>query len=303
MEVMQNFIMRPFGLYRAFSVRIALVLVVALLAGCSALRLGYANGDTFVYWWLDGYVDFTDEQKPWVKARIDRLFDWHRKTQLRDYAQLLGQVRQRIERGPTTAAEVHEDFVAIRKRASQVLEKSVPELTDLALSVQPEQIAHLEKKFASNNEQYRKEYLHGNIDERQRLRYKKVMKQAEYWFGNFSSEQEAQIRRASDARPLDYEVWMAERQRRQQEMIRMLRKIQAERPSRDVVSNMVQNFISRSFENFTYAEHKAFFDGSTEGMAQMIATIINIATPEQKAHAVKRLQKWIDDCHALAARD
>ena len=297
---MQNFIMRP---YRAFTVRIALVLMAALLAGCSALRIGYANGDTFVYWWLDGYVDFTDEQKPWVKAHIDRLFDWHRKTQLRDYAQLLDQVRQRIQRGSTTAAEVRDDFAAIRKRASLVLEKSVPELTDLALAIQPEQIAHLEKKFASNNEQYRKEYLYGNIDERQRLRYKKVMKQAEYWFDSFSPEQEAQIRRASDARPLNYEVWMAERQRRQQEMIRVLRKVQAERPARDVVSKMVRDFIGQSFENFTYEEHKAFFDGSTEGMAQLVATIVNITTPEQKAYAAKRLQKWIDDCQALAAKE
>lgn len=295
--------MRPFRPYCALSVRLALVLVAALLAGCSALRLGYANGDTFVYWWLNGYVDFTDEQKPWVRTHIDRLFDWHRQTQLRDYAQLLDQVRQRIQRGSTTAAEVRDDFGAVRKRAALVLEKAVPELTDMAMAIQPQQIAHLEKKFASNNEQYRKEYLQGTIDDRQQHRYKKVMKQAEYWFGNFSEEQEAQIRRASDARPLDYEVWMAERQRRQQEMIRLLRKVQAERPSRDVVSKMIREFIAQSFANFTYAEHKAFFDGSTEGMAQLVATIVNIATPEQKAHAAKRLQKWIDDCHALAAKE
>jgi hypothetical protein len=297
---MQNFSMRP---NRAFFVRAALVLLVVVLAGCSALRLGYANGDTFVYWWLNGYVDFTDEQKPWVKAHIDRLFDWHRKTQLRDYAQLLDQTRLRIQRGPATAAEVREDFTAVRKRAALVLEKAVPELTDLAMSIQPHQIAHLEKKFASNNEKYRKEYLRGNIDDRQRLRYKKVMQQAEYWFGNFNAEQEARIRQASDARPLDYDVWMAERMRRQEEMIRLLRKIQTDHPPREVVSKMIREFIARSVENFTYAEHKAFFDGSTDGMAQMVATIVNVATPEQKAHAVKRLQKWIDDCHALAAKE
>lgn len=297
---MQNFSMRP---YRAFCVRAALVLLLVVLAGCSALRLGYANGDTVVYWWLNGYVDFADEQKPWVKTHIDRLFDWHRKTQLRDYAQLLDQARLRIQRGSTTAAEVRDDFTAVRKRAGVVLEKSVPELTDLAMSMQPYQIAHLEKKFASNNEKYRKEYLQGNIDDRQQHRYKKVMKQAEYWFGNFSAEQEARIRQVSDARPLDYEVWMAERMRRQQEMIRLLRKIQAERPPREAVSKMIREFIARSFENFTYDEHKAFFDGSTEGMAQMVAAIVNMATPEQKAHAAKRLQKWIDDCHALAAKE
>ena len=292
--------MRP---NRAFSVRAVLFLLVMLVAGCSALRIGYANGDTVVYWWLNGYVDFSDEQKPWVKAHIDRLFDWHRKTQLRDYASLLEQIQHRLQRGATTPVEVREDFNAVRKRAALVLDKAVPELTDLAMAVQPQQIAHLEKKFADNNEKYRKEYLQGNIDDRQRLRYKKVMKQAEYWLGNFSPEQEARIRKASDLRPLDYDVWMTERMRRQQEMIRMLRKIQAERPPREVVARMIREFTARSFENFTYAENKAFFDGSTEGMAQLVATIVNLATPEQKAHAVKRLQKWIDDCHTLTGKE
>lgn len=279
-----------------------LVLLAILLAGCNALRLGYANGDTFVYWWMDGYVDFTNEQKPWVKAHIDRLFDWHRKTQLRDYAQLFGQVQQRLQRGPAQPAEIREDFDAIRKRAATVLEKSIPELTDLALAIESAQIAHLEQKLAANNEKYRREYLRGNVDDRQRLRFKKVMKQAEYWFGNFSDEQEAQIRKASDARPLDNDVWMAERARRQQELLQMLRKIHAEKPAREVVSKMIRDFVRRSFENFTYAEHKAFFDGSSDGMAQMIATIVNVATPEQKAHAVRRLQKLIEDCHELAAK-
>lgn len=286
----------------ALVARAALVLLVLMLAGCSALRLGYANGDTFVYWWLNGYVDFTDEQKPWVKAHIDRLFDWHRKTQLREYAQFLGHVQQRLQAGPVNSADIHEDFNAVRKRAALVLEKAVPELTDLALAVQPEQIAHLEKKFAANNENYRKEYLQGNVDDRQRLRFKKVMKQAEYWFGNFSDEQEARIRKISDARPLDYNVWMTERVRRQQEMLRMLRKIHAEKPSREAVSRMIREFIAHSVENFTYAENKAFFDGSTDGMAQMIVTIVNVATAEQKEHAARRLQKWIEDCHALAAK-
>ncbi|HYD95035.1 MAG TPA: DUF6279 family lipoprotein [Noviherbaspirillum sp.] len=292
--------MRP---HRAFLPRLSLFLLACLLAGCSALRLGYANGDTVIYWWLNGYLDFTHEQKPWVRAHVDRLFEWHRRTQLRDYVQLLSQVQERLQRGPATPRDIHGDFAAVRKRAVLVLEKAVPELTDLAMSLEPQQIAHLEKKFASNNEKYRKEYLQGTIEDRQRLRYKKVMNQAEYWFGGFSEEQEAQIRAASDARPLDNEILLAERVRRQQEMLGMLRKIQAEQPSREAVSQMLREYIARGAGNFTYAENKAFFDGSADGLAQLIAAIVNMATPEQKAHAVKRLQRWIDDCNGLAARE
>ncbi|GIZ51926.1 DUF6279 family lipoprotein [Noviherbaspirillum aridicola] len=287
--------------FRGHLARLCLLLLLGLLAGCSALRFGYANGDTFLYWWLDGYVDFTDAQKPWVKRDIDQLLAWHRKTQLPDYARLLAGVQQKLA-SQASADEVLAEYAQIRKRADVAIERALPHLTELALSLEPEQIAHLERKFASNNDSYRKEYLRGSVEDRQRLRFKKVMKQAEYWFGNFSDEQEARIRAASDARPLDNEIWLAERQRRQQEMLKMLKKLRAEQPSREAAQAMLRDYAQASFDNFTYAEHRQFFDGTRQGMAEMIATIINIATPQQREHASQRLQKWIDDSRALAAR-
>ncbi|RJG00155.1 hypothetical protein D3871_15515 [Noviherbaspirillum saxi] len=272
-----------------------------MLAGCSAIRLGYANGDTVMYWWLNGYIDFTDDQKPWIKADIDQLMGWHRKTQLNDYAQWLTQVQQRIQQR-VTPEEVMGDYAATRKRVMLVVDKALPELSKLAMDLKPEQIARLEKKFAANNDAYRKEYLKGDLEDRQLHRFKKVMKQAKYWFGDFDAQQEAQIRAASDARPLDNELWAAERQLRQQELLRILKKIQAEQPSQEAVSAMLRQYVERSFENFSYAENKEFFDNTRTSASNMLAVMANVATPEQRAHAAKRLQGWIDDCHTLAAR-
>lgn len=298
--MMQNFITQP---ARAFALRLSVFLLACLLAACSAVRLGYASGDTVTYWWLNGYVDFTDAQKPWVRERIDTLFAWHRQTQLRDYARLLAHFQQRMQgSGKVMPADMHADYAEIRKRTMQVVDKALPALTELALSLEPRQIEHLEKKFASNNESFRKDYLRGSAEDRQAFRFKKVMQHAEYWFGNFSEQQEAQIRAASDARPLNNELWMAERVRRQQELLRLLKKIHAEHPSRETVSAMLRNYAVASFDYFTYEENKAFFDGTRDGMAQMVATVVNIATPEQRAHAVKRLQKWIEDFQLMAAK-
>jgi hypothetical protein len=45
---------------------------------------------------------------------------------------------------------------------------------------------------------------------------------------------------------------------------------------------------------------QTFFDASKDSVAQLTAVIINLATPEQKAHATARLQQWMDDFNALA---
>lgn len=286
---------------RPFSAKLGLLLLVCVLAGCSALRIGYASGDTVAYWWLNSYVDFTDSQKPWVKARINRLLAWHRSTQLKEYTQLLSLAQQRIQH-KVTPADMQAEYTTLKKQALQTVDKALPDLADLALSLQPQQLAHLEKKLASNNDKYRKDNLRGSLEDRQARRYEQVMKHAEYWFGNFSKDQEAQIRTASYARPLNNEAWLAERMRRQQEMLKLLRKIQAERPTREAVTTMLKSYVATSVDYFTYAENRAFFDASNEGTAQIAALIVNLATPEQKTHAAKRLQKWSEDCRTLAAK-
>lgn len=296
--MVQNFIMRP---YRVLALRVCVFALAGLLIGCSALRLGYSNGETVVYWWLHSYVDLESDQQPRVKAAISNLFAWHRQTQLPDYAQLLVQTQPRLlhDATPADVLDVHE---ALKRRMMAVIDRALPALADLALSLRPQQIAHIEQKFASNNENYRKDYLHGDLEHRQSLRYRKVMKQAEYWFGDFSAEQEARIRAASDARPLDNELWMAERVRRQQALIALLTRIQAEKPSRDAAIQMLRAYAKANLERVGDERDKPFFDASTDGMARMVALIVNIATPEQKAHAARRLQKWVADFQVLAAK-
>ena len=47
-----------------------LLLCLGLLGGCSLLRLTYPQAPTLAYWWLDGYVDFTNAQTPRVQEQL-----------------------------------------------------------------------------------------------------------------------------------------------------------------------------------------------------------------------------------------
>jgi hypothetical protein len=159
----------------------------------------------------------------------------------------------------------------------------------------------MEKKFASNNDTFRKKFMKGDLEKQKKVRFQKSMEQLELWFGSFSDEQEAQLRQASDARPLDNQIWLNERMRRQQRIIAVVRKIQQERLSKDAAMGQLHALVKELFERLDGGEHKAFFEANTKGTIEMILTAIRIATPEQKAHAQKRMQGWIDDFKTLAA--
>lgn len=272
---------------------IALMLAF-LVTACTAMRLGYNNGESIGYYWLNGYADFQPEQSPWAKEHIADWFAWHRKTQLDDYAKLMASYQARL-REPVTKAEILQEYKRIRQRAMAMANKALPSLANLALRLEPDQIAHLEDKFAANNKKFRKQQLSGDREAQQEFRYEKVKKQAEYWLGDLTDEQEMQIRTASDARPLNNELWLAERQQRQARLIGILKQIQAQKPSHAAVQAMLREYAVMVIEGNSNTGQTRFYETSRESTAQLIADIINLATPQQKAHASAQLQKWIED--------
>lgn len=294
--------MKKFNTPDSFAGRIRMLFLAALMvmaAGCSSLRFTYNHGDTLLYWWLNAYLELDAEQAGWVKKDIDNLFLWHRKTQLKDYTQLLANGQRQLANN-MTQGDLMADYRDIKTRTELLAFKALPELADLARSVRPEQIAQMEKKFSSNNDEYRKKFLRGDTEKRQKVRYKKSMEQLELWFGTFSSEQEAILRKASDARPLNNEVWLDERIRRQQKILSVLRKVQQEKLSKDATMALIHNLIKEIFDRFEAPDRKQFFDAYIDGTTQFIFTAVKIATPAQKAHAQKRMQGWIEDFNILA---
>jgi hypothetical protein len=272
------------------------------MSGCSMARLGYNNGETVSYFWLNGYVGFDADQKPWVKKELANLFAWHRRSQLPEYLPLLEQAKKRVLK-PVSEAELARDYDEIRRRIQVMTDRAAPAAADLALALRPEQIASIERKFAENNEKFRKEHLRGDQAQRQGDRFKRTMKQAETWFGNFSSEQERQIRQLSDARPLDEELVLADRMQRQAEMIRMLQRIEAEKPAREAAVGMIRQYVSGAMEHYNHPEYQRYFEKYRAAQMRMVAGIINMSTPAQKQYFEKEMQGWIDDFDTLSRLD
>jgi hypothetical protein len=295
--------MKKFNTSATLATRLRMLILIALVvavAGCSSIRFTYNHGDTLLYWWLNNYLELDSDQAGWVKKDIDNLFQWHRKTQLKDYVRLLANGQRQLA-GNMTPADLIADYHDIKGRTELLAYKALPELADLARSVRPEQIAQMEKRFVKNNEDYRKKFMRGDLDDRQKARFKKSMDQFELWFGRFSSEQEAVLRKVSDARVLDNDIWLDERLRRQKRIVAVLRKVQQEKLSKDATIAQLHNLVKELFDRFEAPERKAFFDTYTEQTVQMILTAVRIATPAQKAHAQKRMQGWIEDFNVLAA--
>ncbi|HEY0858806.1 MAG TPA: DUF6279 family lipoprotein [Albitalea sp.] len=274
------------------------VLVLVLLGGCSTLRLGYNQGPELAYWWLDRYVDFDDTQEPRVREAIGAWFRWHRSEQLPEYAELLARAQAEIAE-PATAAQMCRWSDEISTRLALAFERALPPLADTVRGLAPAQLDHMERKYASNNRKYKEDFLQPDPQERRRAQLKRLVERAEMLYGRVSEAQRERIAQLSGESPFDPDAWLAERRRRQQATLDALRQLNADGAGRQQTQAVLQRLYAETFRSPVEA-YAAYQQRLKQYNCAFAAEVHNLATPEQRSHAVQRLKGWEEDLRALS---
>lgn len=268
-----------------------------MLAGCSALRLTYNQGPALAYWWLDGYIDFTSDQAPRARAALDAWFAWHRATQLPDYAEQLVALQAEAVDNITPAQVCHWTELA-QQRANAAYDHALPALAQLARSLSAAQIDHLEKHYAKGNAEAAHDFLQPDLAERRRAAFKRTLERAEDFYGTLDVAQRKLLADGLNESPFDPAQWLNERAARQQDILRRLRQLLAERadgPRAEVALRAVgpEMWVS---PRPAYREQQRRV---TEANCTLIARLHNAARPLQRRKAIERLRGWELDLRAL----
>lgn len=269
-----------------------------MLAGCSALRLAYSQAPTFVFWWLDAHADFDDAQSQAARRAIDDWFDWHRRTQLPDYAALLARAAGEI-RQDTTPERVCRWWQEIRTRTEVALDRAVPAVASIAATLSPQQLRHVEKRFAKSNDKFRGEYLDGDRDDRLRRLVRRTLERAERIYGSLDAAQRETVRRRLAESPLDPQRWLDERIARQRDAMTLLRRIGAGEVPKDEAEAAMRAWIATGFHS-PREDYRRYFEQLEQFNCRFTAMLHNDTTPAQRQHAVERLRGWETDLRALA---
>jgi len=269
------------------------------LMGCSAVRLGYNNGPQLAWWWLDGYVDFSREQAPLAKQGIERWFEWHRATQLPDYAAVLADAGSKVLE-PTTAAQACRWQARARDALDPALDRAIELAADLVPGLGEPQLRHLEQRYAKGNDEMRGDFLQPDPALRKRESVKRTVERAERLYGSLDEPQKRLIEVGVTASPFSPELWLAERQRRQRDTLQVLRRLLAERADRDQRLAAVRMLAARA-ERSPDPEYRAYQLKLAEYNCAFAARIHNATTLAQRQKARDTLKGWEEDLRALIA--
>jgi len=281
----------------------AVLLGGLLLSGCSAVKLGYNQAPTLAWWWLDGYVDFSDEQAPPVKQAIGQWFSWHRATQLPDYAKLLAVAQVQVMQ-PVTPAQMCRWNEDLRERIGTAIAHGVPLAAEVLPALGPQQLAHLEKRYRKANLEFREDFLQGEPDERRKATLRRTVDRAEMLYGRLDEAQRQLIAAGAAVSPFDPNYWYAERQALQVEVLQTLQRLTAGGPARaDPASNLTGlQALSQRMLRSTSEAYRSYQQRLTEYNCAFAARVHNSTSVAQRQHAREKLRNWEIELRALAAQ-
>ena len=273
-----------------------------LLQGCSAIRLGYNHADDLARWWLDQYLDLSSAQDALARERLKRLHAWHRKTQLPEYVVLARQAQKLIS-SQTSTGDVLALLEDINRSGVSFAERAAPGIADFLPTLAPQQIERMSAQLAEKTAAYAKEIQLADGDGGQRkAQFRRVLERSEYWFGDFSEEQQLALRRLIDLQPIAASFWYEERMRRQREWLELVRSVQRDRLQRERIIPLFMEYAVR-FESPGNPVRLAQAQAARRHAAELLVAILGMATPTQRIHAQHKLDDLIADFTALTQEE
>lgn len=274
-------------------IKVTVLLVVgALVCGCTALRLAYDNADTWLLFRANSYLDLHAKDSEELSERIDEFFAWHRRSALPHYARISDEAAKRVRQGLSREDVVwgYDSLVAHARQSLRVAAERIAPLLD---RLTPQQVAHMERQFADDNRKFAREYLRGTEAERRKRRAARLEERLEDWVGNLSAVQLEKVVQFSAHAPLYDELRDRDRKRMQAELLDMIRKREAQKRLPDWASN---------WERGRDPAHLSASERYRQEYAALLVDLDKTLSAEQRSRAEANLRRYAEDFRILARR-
>ncbi len=274
--------------------------LAAALGGCSAIKLGYNNLPELAWWWLDGYLDFTDAQRTPVREELARLHQWHRANELPRYSELLARVEQ-MAAADTTPEQVCRLAEDGRTRFLALAAQSEGAIVAIAPTLTPEQLRHLALRYERNARDFRKDWVDVSPADRRDRQFKQFLERLEDAYGRLDEAQRAVLRQRVEASRFDPAQVLTEMQRRQADTLQTLRELRTGNPPTADARLKVKALVDRG-QLPPDAGARRYREMVTEDNCGLVAAVHNVTAPAQRQSAVRRLRAYQRDLADLSAQ-
>ncbi|HEY9268054.1 MAG TPA: DUF6279 family lipoprotein [Methylotenera sp.] len=281
-------------------IQLIIILQLAIgIASCSLIKTAYNNAPEATHWWLDDYFDFTEAQSKELKPALHVLLNWHRKTQLPLYVEMLQKIQSDLSEESIEPGAVCETLNTMQDAMQAIQFESSPVIVEIAPMLSDKQLSYFQNKLQKRTLKWKSEWLQDTREEQIEARLERAIDYAEKVYGNLSKSQKLMLQQKLLASNYKAEVTYAEVLMRNADALEIVKSLQRENLDQEQKLILVKQGFDR-LKNSPNPVYQNYANQLKQSNCEMIADLHATTDAKQKRHAKAWLENFITTFKSLA---
>ena len=269
-----------------FTRTIVILTLITAVAACS-FKTVYNRLDYLIPEYIEGMVTLDDVLEEKLEQSTLVLLEWHRNTQLKQYADWLSAL-QRDMATQLTEQQVEQRITEMDRFWRSLSAKVNDEMADLLPLLNKEQQDELFMNIEDSNEEYREEFVDLNEEQRIEDYIERISDTYQSWIGELTDQQQRKVEQAATELVSTAEL----RLQRRLQWQRGIREILAEEETAQNKTGRLRQFLS-GFEDIDDETMKEKSAINREVIVRLTVQISHSMTEDQQAHFISKTNDYI----------
>jgi hypothetical protein len=260
-------------------------------------RYIYPHLNWLVPWYVSDYISLDATQKNMLQKRLLTQLDWHCRTQLPTYAEMLRAIGREFA-NPDQAVDFSKiQFYNIKlmKLWRELMKQIGPDITAILITASNEQIDELFDNLVKQNREFSKEYVDLPPAKLNENRQKRMYKRLKYWISDPTTEQKKAISTWSKQMVPLSEDWLQHREMIQTEARRLLGRRSSNPEFRTTLLKLIVNP-----EHMRTPAYQTKIATNIDLTIKLIIQLDQLLTPAQRSSLLKRIDSLATDFDKLS---
>lgn len=284
----------------------SLIACIAILAGCSAIKIGYNNSATLAHIYLTSKIDLDSDQSVLLKTSLQEILQWHRTAELLYLAEELKNAQNVLLVHNGTVERVSADQVqtfnmAMRASFRRTASYAAPIIAKNMLKLRPNQIQSIQDALNKANNDFREKRLDQSVEFQKKKSVERMQERFERGFGSLNPVQEAFISKWAENDIKQAEEHYKTRLERQVQFV-TLAKLAANQQINAISLSRELNNLLNAWQTPNTEREKIELAQREKAAMDLLLDIINSATAEQRNKAAEQAATWARDLQTLASK-
>jgi muramidase (phage lysozyme) len=269
-----------------FTKAIVILTLITAVAACS-FKTVYNRLDYLIPEYVEGMVTLDDVLEEKLEQSTLVLLDWHRNTQLQQYADWLSAL-QRDMGTQLTEQQVEQRITEMEQFWRSLSAKVNDEMAALLPLLNKEQQDELFMNIEDSNEEFREEFVDLNEEDRIEDYIERISDTYQSWIGELTDEQQRLIEKAATELASTAEL----RLQRRLQWQRGIREILAEEGTVQHRTDRLRQFLA-GFEDIDDEAMKEKSEINRKVIVRLTVQISHSMTEDQQAHFISKTNDYI----------